>query len=88
MRYVDLTPSEATRLIYRAVRDNTASLHTVDPQTRTVTLRKLDCGMVPRVDLARIGRVHADVIDSKGKGTSAREVMETAVGQWCVEVSL
>jgi hypothetical protein len=51
-------------------------------------MRKLECGAAPRVDLARIERVHATVIDSKGKGTAAREVMESAGGQWCIEVSL
>ena len=88
MRYVDLTPAAAASFIYRAVRDNGASLHTIDPWTRTVTMRKLECGAAPRVDLARIERVHATVIDSKGKGTAAREVMESAGGQWCIEVSL
>ena len=88
MRYVDLTPAAAARFIYRAVRDNGASMHTVDPGTRTVTMRKLECGAAPRIDLARIERVHATVIDSKGWGTAAREVMEEVGGQWCIELSL
>jgi hypothetical protein len=79
MRYVDFTPGPAAAFIYRAVLNNGASLHTVDPETRTVTLRKIECGMVPRVDLARIDRV-------RRMSDELREVMETFGGVWRIAV--
>jgi hypothetical protein len=90
MRYRNLRPDELAKRLWSVVRHGIATLHEVNPETRTIVIREVPEGMPVRkgfgIDLERLARLHEQIIDSVGEGTSVLEIMQSVGGNWDVKV--
>jgi hypothetical protein len=86
MSHKGMKPDVLARSVYKHVIADLATLHSIDPETRTVTLRHIDDAKITRkpFDLDRMFFIRRRIVDSGGLGTSAREVMEQVGGEWSV----
>jgi hypothetical protein len=87
MRYVNLTPEHAAQALYKGVLNDIVTLQSIDTARGSVTLRRVDPDQITpsSFGLDRPDRLRRRILNSGGKGTSVREVMEEVGGLWRFE---
>lgn len=81
MRYVDLTPKEAARMVFKNCLNNLKKVDKVNFDLRKIIIKELPQTKIKRIDLLRVERLLRE-------NNQLLSEMEEIGGQWCVEVSL